>query len=183
HRGVAPAMIRPPRIALLTVSDGVHAGAREDRSGARMKAWVDARGFDLAETAVVPDETAEIVSRLVEWSDAGGVDCILTSGGTGLAPRDVTPEATLAALEREAPGIAEALRTAGRASTPFAALGRGIAGVRGATLIVNLPGNPDAVSEGIEVLDPLIEHAVRLLRGDTEHPGGAPPDPTEPEGD
>src|SRR5690606_9368224 len=111
--------------------------------------------------------------KLLGWADALAVDVVLTTGGTGLTPRDVTPEATRAVLDREAPGIAEALRARGLASTPFAALSRGVAGVRGRTLIVNLPGSLSGVEDGVEVLGPLVAHAVRMARGrDTRHPDG-----------
>ncbi len=154
---------------MLTVSDGVAAGVREDRAGTAARAWVERHGWSLVEREVVADETADIAATLCRWADGGRVDLILTLGGTGLGPRDVTPEATASILERPAPGIAETLRSTGLASTPFAALSRGMAGARGGTLIVNLPGSESAVREGLALLERLVPHAVDLLHGKTEH--------------
>lgn len=157
------------RVAILTVSDGVAAGKREDTSGELLAAWLEGLGWFLAEQRVVPDEVREIAALLSDWADRDHADLILTTGGTGFGPRDVTPEATSAVLERPAPGLAEALRAAGMQSTPFAALSRGVAGIRGSCLIVNLPGSEKAVRESLEVLERVVPHAVDLLAGRTEH--------------
>lgn len=154
------------RIGILTVSDLGAQGRREDMSGDAIATWASKRGFDVVVRSIVPDETNLIVSKLTRWSDSGEVDVVLTTGGTGLAQRDVTPDATRAATERPVPGIAEAIRARGAKGTARAWLSRGIAGTRGTTLIVNLAGSPGAVKDALPVLDELLEHAVSILRGD-----------------
>jgi molybdopterin adenylyltransferase len=155
------------RAAVLTVSDSVADGTRDDASGDLLQELLQGDGFDVSRR-VVADEQAAISTALVDL--AGDSALILTTGGTGVAPRDVTPEATRAVLEREAPGIAEAIRADAIAKTPHALLSRGVAGVRGSTLVVNLPGSTGGCRDGYAVLRPALEHAVGLLTGvTTEH--------------
>lgn len=157
------------RVAILTVSDRSAEGLREDQSGAVAREMVVAGlAAEVVAYRVVPDERAEIEATLRGWADDRAADLILTTGGTGLAPRDITPEATRAVLEREVPGIPEAMRAASLAKTPFAMLSRMVAGTRGGTLIVNLPGSPKAVRENLEVLLPALPHALEKLMGDPQ---------------
>lgn len=158
------------RVAILTVSDAGARGERADRSGDEIAGWVSERGYALADRALVADDSVEIVRRLLGWCDGDAADLVLTTGGTGLSSRDNTPEATRAVLEREAEGIAERLRVMCIESFPRAALSRGVAGSRNRTLIVNLPGSPGGVKDALRALEPIVDHAVSIVRGGrTDH--------------
>jgi molybdenum cofactor synthesis domain-containing protein len=154
-------------VGLLTVSDGCATGEREDLSGQVLAEALPADAYEIVQQGIVPDDADTISETLEEWATSCAL--ILTTGGTGLGPRDVTPEATLRVLDRQAPGIAEALRADGLKHTPFAMLSRGVAGVIGATLVVNLPGSPKGVREGMAILLPVLSHALTLLRGEQPH--------------
>jgi molybdenum cofactor synthesis domain-containing protein len=155
------------KAAVLTVSDGVHAGEREDRSGDVLEELLREDGFDVTRR-VVPDDAGDIASAIEELS--GEAALVVTTGGTGFAPRDVTPEATRDVVDREAPGIAEAIRADALARTPHALLSRGVAGLRGASLVVNLPGSPGGCRDGYEVLRPALRHGLELAAGDKATP-------------
>jgi molybdopterin adenylyltransferase len=160
------------RVGILTVSDRCSRGEEQDRSGPLIADWVREHwSATVAEQAVVPDEQRLIVRALFAWSGEGGVDLILTTGGTGFAPRDVTPEATRTVIEREAPGLPEAMRAAGLAKTPHAMLSRAVAGIRGQTLIVNLPGSPKGVLDGLGTLEDALPHGIEILKGVPESYG------------
>jgi molybdopterin adenylyltransferase len=154
--------------AVLTVSDGVSSGVREDTSGDVLEELLRDEGFEVERTVVADD--AEVISEAIRRLSDSGAAVVLTTGGTGFAPRDVTPEATRTVVEREAPGIAEAIRADALARTPHALLSRGMAGLRGATLVVNLPGSPGGCRDGFEVLRPALRHGLELAAGDTATP-------------
>jgi molybdenum cofactor synthesis domain-containing protein len=157
----------PIRLGILTMSDKGYAGQREDSSGAAIREIAAGFGADVRRYQVIPDELELISGTLQEWADSGAVDLILTTGGTGLSPRDVTPEATREILDRDAPGLAELMRSEGLRQTPTAALSRAVAGTRAHTLIINLPGSERGVRESLAAIAPILPHAVATLRGGT----------------
>jgi molybdopterin adenylyltransferase len=160
------------RFGVLTVSDRSAHGERPDASGPALIELIKSQGWEVARSGVLPDDLGRLQESLSAWADQGGVDIILTTGGTGFAPRDVTPEATRAVIERETPGLAEAMRAKSAEKSPHAMLSRAIAGTRGKVLIVNLPGSPKAAVENLQVILPALEHAVELLKDDPNAEAG-----------
>lgn len=161
-------MSTPLRFAILTASDRSARGERPDLSGPALTELVQSQGWAVVRAAILPDDLKILRESLATWADRRDVDVILVTGGTGFAPRDVTPEATRSVIEREAPGLAEAMRAASLQVTPHAMLSRGVCGMRGQTLIINLPGSPKAAVENLQVILPVLSHAVELLREDPE---------------
>src|SRR5215216_5229137 len=153
------------RVAILTISDAGARGERADTSGDAAATWAVGRGYTITARSLIPDETVEIVNAIASWCDSDAADLVLTTGGTGLSPRDVTPEATRALLEREAPGIAERIRVTAIETFPRAALSRGTSGTRKKTLIINLPGSTGGVVDGLSAIEPIIDHAIAVIRG------------------
>jgi molybdopterin adenylyltransferase len=154
------------KAGILTLSDKGSRGEREDSSGAVIREMLEGSGIAVTAYEVIPDEADLISSKLVEWSDSGRLNLIITTGGTGLSPRDVTPEATLAVIEKRVPGMEEAMRTESLKKTSNAMISRAVAGIRGGTLIVNLPGSPKAARENLDVILPALPHALAKLGGD-----------------
>lgn len=167
------------RAAILTISDKGHRGERTDTSGPALAAWLADRSIQIAATKIVPDDSATISATLIEWADMLRYDLILTTGGTGVSPRDITPEATRAILDREIPGIGEAMRAASLSKTPYAILSRATAGIRAQSLIVNLPGSPKGAIENLEAVWTAIPHAVQKIQGDASD--CAPPQSSNPQ--
>lgn len=154
------------RAAILTVSDKGSRGERVDESGPALARWLFDHGAEISAAAIVPDEQPRIARTLEQWADSDEADLILTTGGTGVAPRDVTPEATMQVVERVIPGFSEAMRAASLAKTPFAIIARGVCGIRRRTLILNLPGSPTAAVENLEAVWAAVPHAIRKIQGD-----------------
>lgn len=167
-------MPSPPRAKILVLSDAAARGERQDRSGPAVRELLESRGWKVLASEVLPDEFDRIRARLETWTDADDCDAVFTTGGTGVAPRDVTPEATRAVIEREIPGLAEVMRAEGIKKTPRAALSRAVAGVRKGKLIVNLPGSPRGACESLEAVIELLPHTIDLIQGRTAHPETTP---------
>jgi molybdopterin adenylyltransferase len=168
------------KVGVLTISDRSAAGERADLSGEVICRWVEGHGGQVAARQILPDEQQEIQALLARWCDSGEMDLILTTGGTGFGRRDRTPEATAAVIERAAPGLVEAMRAASLAKTPHAMLSRSVAGIRGQTLIINLPGSPRAVEENLQIIAPALPHAIQLLREDPDSEAGHAHRPKQP---
>ena len=154
------------RFGILTLSDRSARGERADASGPALADLIRAENWSVVEQAILPDDESVIRFKLVEWADSGRFDVILTTGGTGFALRDVTPEATRAVIQRDAPGLAETMRAESLKKTPHAMLSRAVAGIRGHTLIINLPGSPKGAIENLQTIAPVLSHAVQLLKDD-----------------
>lgn len=163
------------RAAILTLSDRCSTGERADGSGPALKSWLEERGVEVTCTEVIPDETKLISEKLVQWCDSGSFDLVLTTGGTGVSPRDVTPEATERVVERLLPGFGEVMRMESLKKTPHAIISRAVAGIRKNTLIINLPGSPKGATENIGFVWPAVPHAVAKLQGDPEECGTPAP--------
>ena len=160
------------RFGILTLSDRSSRGQRADSSGPALTLLIQAEGWSVAKQSILPDEESAIREILVNWADSAALDVILTTGGTGFSPRDVTPEATRAVIEREAPGLAEAMRAASLKITPHAMLSRVVTGIRKRTIIINLPGSPKGAVENLQVVLPVLEHAIKLLQESPEAEAG-----------
>jgi molybdopterin adenylyltransferase len=160
------------RVSILTISDRSSRGERPDTSGPALLSAAQQQGWQIIATGIVPDEADQIARKLVEWADSGLCDLILTTGGTGFTPRDITPEATLSILERQTPGLTQAILIESLKITPHAMLSRAVSGIRGHTLIVNFPGSPKAAVENLNIILPVLPHAIELLRGDPQSEAG-----------
>ena len=163
-------------LGILTISDKGSRGEREDKSGEAIREIISQCGARFADYAIVPVEKEVIESKLIEWADKGGMDMIITTGGTGLGPRDVTPEATLDVIDKTIPGFSEAMRAKSLSKTPHAMLSREVCGVRNKTLIINLPGSPKAVRECLPVILPALPHAVEVIKGEAAECAGTEKD-------
>ena len=161
--------------AVVTVSDSAYRGERADKSGPAVRARLERLGFTVAPIVIVPDERPQIADQLSDLADSGHYAAIFTTGGTGVAMRDITPEATRDVIDREIPGVGETMRTAGLAQTPLSPLSRATAGTRGRVLIVNLPGSPKGAVESLDAIAGLVPHMLQLLSGNTEHDSQRPP--------